>query len=294
MITYTILAGTVDVSVVCRAIDSADGTPETAFDHATTGIDLKYRREGAANVDITEAALAALTTAHTDGGVEQIGNGYFRLDLPDAACAAGVSGVLVHGVATGMVIIGCYINLTPVPVDVRQWLGTAAATPTVAGVPEVDLTHVAGATTDVSAMATNTAAILVDTGTTLQAELDGIQADTEDIQARLPAALTAGGNIKADALAISGDTTVADNLEASAETIVTFAVVDDVANSTTTFLTDLTEATNDHYNGRVLIFRTGALAGQATDISDYDGTTKFVTVTALTEEPAAGDLAVIV
>ena len=111
MLTYQIKAGTTDVSVVCRAIDSADGTPETAFDHATSGIDLKYRREGAANVDITEAALAALTTAHTDGGVEQIGNGYFRLDLPDAACAAGVAGVMVHGVATDMVVIGCYIQL---------------------------------------------------------------------------------------------------------------------------------------------------------------------------------------
>jgi hypothetical protein len=111
MITYQIKAGTVDVSVVCRAVDSADGTPETAFDHATAGIDLKYRRETAANVDITEASLAALTTAHTDGGVEQIGNGYFRLDLPDAACAAGVTGVMVHGVATGMVIVGCYIQL---------------------------------------------------------------------------------------------------------------------------------------------------------------------------------------
>lgn len=195
-------------------------------------------------------------------------------------------------------------------VDVDAWLGTAAATPTVAGVPEVDLTHVAGATTNVAALATNVdaiitdtadmqpklgtpagasisadiaaieaqtddigaagagltavpwnaawdaevqsevadaldtaipgvptadsvnqrirsmdllteaggtgdlAAILVDTGTTLQGEVDGIQADTEDIQARLPAALTAGGNMKSDVLALSGDTVAADNSEA--------------------------------------------------------------------------------
>ena len=111
MFTRRIKAGATDVSVVLRVIDSADGTPETGVDHATSGLDLKYRREGAANVDITEAALAALTTAHTDGGVEQIGNGYIRVDLPDAACASGVSGVMVHGVATGMVIIGCYIEL---------------------------------------------------------------------------------------------------------------------------------------------------------------------------------------
>jgi hypothetical protein len=51
---------------------------------------------------------------------------------------------------------------------------------------------------DADAMRSDVAAILVDTGTTLQGELDGIQADTEDIQARLPAALGANGNIKAD------------------------------------------------------------------------------------------------
>lgn len=49
------------------------------------------------------------------------------------------------------------------PVSVAQWAGTNVATPTVAGVPEVDLTHVAGATTNVAALATNVDAILTDT-----------------------------------------------------------------------------------------------------------------------------------
>ena len=199
MITYQILAGTVDVSVVIRIIDSTDGTPETGVVFNTSGIALEYRRELAASTAITEATLAALTTAHADGGFLHIGNGYYRLDLPDAACATGVAGCLVHGTVTGMVVIGCYINLTPVPADVRQWLGTAAATPTVAGVPEVDLTHVAGATTNVAALATNVDAILTDTGTTL----DG----------RLPAALV-GGRIDANVGAISSDATAADNAEA--------------------------------------------------------------------------------
>lgn len=108
---YQIKAGTTDVSVVLRIIDSTDGTPETGVVYNTSGIDLEYRREGAATVDITEATLAALTTAHTDGGFLHIGNGYYRLDLPDAAVAAGATGVLVHGTVTGMVVIGCYIQL---------------------------------------------------------------------------------------------------------------------------------------------------------------------------------------
>ena len=137
---------------------------------------------------------------------------------------------------------------------------------------------------DIIALKAETATILTDTGTTLQAELDGIQADTEDIQSRLPAALSSG-NIKADVLAISTSTAAADNLEASAETIIP-ASVNDAGASTTAFITDLTSAVDDFYNGRVIIFTSGALANQATNITDYAGATKTVTVTALTAAPA--------
>ncbi len=106
-----IKAGTTDVSVVIRIVDSGDGTPETGVAFDTAGIDLEYRREGAVAVNITEATLADLTAAHSDGGFLHIGHGYYRLDLPDAACAAGATGVLVLGTVTGMVVIGCYVEL---------------------------------------------------------------------------------------------------------------------------------------------------------------------------------------
>src|SRR3989304_1290368 len=48
-------------------------------------------------------------------------------------------------------------------IDTVQVTGTSCATPTVNGVPEVDLTHVAGVTTNVSVLATNVDAILTDT-----------------------------------------------------------------------------------------------------------------------------------
>lgn len=58
----------------------------------------------------------------------------------------------------------------------------------------------------------------------------------------------------------------------------------------TAFETDLAEASNDHYNGAFCVFYSGALAGQSRKISDYDGTTKVLTVaSAFTEAPAAGD-----
>jgi hypothetical protein len=106
-----IKAGTTDVSIVIRIIDSTDGTPETGVVFNTSGIDLWYRREGAASVDITEATLSALTDAHTDGGFLHINDGWYRLDLPDAACASGVSGVQIGGTVTGMVVLAPYVEL---------------------------------------------------------------------------------------------------------------------------------------------------------------------------------------
>jgi hypothetical protein len=63
------------------------------------------------------------------------------------------------------------------------------------------------------------------------------------------------------------------------------------AASTTIFYSDdITEATADHYNGRVVIFRSGSALGyQATTISDYElvgGLYGKFTVAALTDIPA--------
>jgi hypothetical protein len=63
--------------------------------------------------------------------------------------------------------------------------------------------------------------------------------------------------------------------------------------STTEMTTDLTEATNDHYNGRIIIWTSGVLKDQATDITDYDGATKKLVFTAVTEAPSNADTFVI-
>jgi len=103
---------------------------------------------------------------------------------------------------------------------------------------------------------------------------------------------------KSDVIEISGSSDAADKLEASAETIVTGTVShDNTAASTTVFYSDdITEATADHFNGRIVIFTSGALQYQATDITDYAlvaGEGQF-TVTALTEAPADNVTFVIV
>ena len=109
--------GTTDYSVELKIIDSTDGTPETGVVFNTAGIDLWYRREGAVSTDITEATLAALTTAHADGGFLAINDGIYRLDLPDAAVATGADYVYVGGTVTGMIVIGGRIKLTDIDMN---------------------------------------------------------------------------------------------------------------------------------------------------------------------------------
>lgn len=99
--------------------------------------------------------------------------------------------------------------------------------------------------------------------------------------------------VTANMTAISGDTTAADNLEESATAIVATSV-NDASATTTSFIITSTEATDDHFNGRALIFTSGNLINQATRISDYTGSTKTVTVDTLTEAPGNGDTFVIV
>lgn len=363
-------------------VDSTDGNTEE------TGLTI-----AAADIKLHKAGGTTLTTPAA--GATHISNGiyYWVADATDTNTLGSMAiychptGALATKVECVVLAANIYDSLIGgtdlFDVSVTQWLGTAAATPSVAGVPEVDLTHVAGATTNVAALATNVDAILTDTAeigaagagltnigtiatvtnlTNLPAitanwltaagiaagALDGkgnwnigktgytltattglgnqtaditgslsgsvgsvtgavgsvtgltaatVHADLDDIQARLPAALTAGGNMKSDALAISGSTAAADNLEESTEVIGYGTCT--TGGSTTSVVASAvspTSSVNDQFNGRVMIFKgntTAALAGQATTISDYDHATLTFTVVALTTAPASGDLFVI-
>ena len=103
--------GATNVSVTVKIIDDTDGTPELGVLWNTAGMDMEYRREGSVAINVTEATLAALTTAHADGGFLEIGHGLYRFDLPDAAFATGQDGVQILGTVTGMIVIAPYIQL---------------------------------------------------------------------------------------------------------------------------------------------------------------------------------------
>lgn len=118
---------------------------------------------------------------------------------------------------------------------------------------------------------TEVAAILDDTGTTLDDMVD-------DLETRL--SQTLADKLAAHALSVL--TLVVDT--GSTTTAVVFKTVNGAAAS----------GTDDFYNGAVIVFTSGALAGQRTSISDYVGATKTATVVALTGAPAEDVTGVIV
>lgn len=143
---------------------------------------------------------------------------------------------------------------------------------------------------------------LIDGGDTLDVNVTEISGDStaaDNCELMFDGAGYAGGTTKlgVDAVAISGDSTAADRLEAMLDGTLSGVVVDDndPDPTATAFETNLSEATSDHVNGAFCLFTSGALLGQARKISDYDGTSKVLTVaTAFTEAPAADDAFLIV
>jgi hypothetical protein len=94
--------------------------------------------------------------------------------------------------------------------------------------------------------------------------------------------------LQVDLQEINGSTAPADNLERAGNGIVlsTFAA----GSTASVFVTNLTEATNDHYKGAMVNITSGALAGQRLRITAYNGTTKALTVTNQTSDiPSSTD-----
>jgi hypothetical protein len=141
------------VFVQDSSVSTGAGKTDLAFNSA--GLSAYYVRPLAAAVAIT-LATQTVTGAYSSGGFTAVDAanmpGVYRLDLPDAVCASGVNAavVMLKG-AANMAPVTLEIQLTNFDlndadpdVNVVKWLGTACATPTVAGVPEVDITHFNG------------------------------------------------------------------------------------------------------------------------------------------------------
>ena len=113
--------------IVYLMVDATDG--ETA----ETGL--------SPTVQISKNGGAFATT--TNGSVE-IGNGWYRVTL--SATETDTNGpFIIRATATGADEWRDIMHIGTMPVDVLLWNGTAVAVPTVAGVVEVDITHILGA-----------------------------------------------------------------------------------------------------------------------------------------------------
>ena len=248
--------GSTSVTRYIMIVDSTDGTPETGA--TITTLDFQYTRNRVAPVAKVDAtALAATDSAHVDNRAIEI----------DATNSPGLYRIdwPDAAFATGvdkviLVITGAGFHPAVEEIQLVDYNPEDAV--------RLGLTCLPNAVVDA-----NNGIVTGDGSVTLTAGI--------------------GNRPAVDIEAISGDTVAADNLEESTTAIVT-GLAETGTLSTTQMTTDLTEATDEHYNGRIIVWTTGVLANQATDITAYLGSTGRLTYTAVTEAPSNGDAFVIV
>lgn len=135
---------------------------------------------------------------------------------------------------------------------------------------------------------TEIATILTNLGTIddfLDTEIAAIKAKTDSL------AFTSG-SVDANVVSIVASTIAASNLKNSA-IVIYVGTVTGAATTTTLIDSGLTQADTDHWKGRIVIFLTGTLKYQATDITGFDPATDKLTFTALTQAPAGSDTYVV-
>lgn len=98
--------------------------------------------------------------------------------------------------------------------------------------------------------------------------------------------------IRSNVIQILNDDTSASNMQKGA--FVIEQLVAQASSTATQIISNSKMNTNDHYNGRTVIFTSGNLLRQQATITDYDGGTKTLTVSAMTQAPNNGDTFVIV
>lgn len=171
------------------------------------------------------------------------------------------------------------------------------------------LKHDAGATTDIAA---NTFAAITGAGGMYNLTLTGTDTDTLGmltvvvadasvcrpvthefmvIPANVYDSLFGVDKLEVDAVQVAGSTSSATNLQKSLQGVISGTV--QPSSTLTTVKTDLSAAVNDFFNDRIILFTSGVLQGQAATINDYSGSSKDVTVSALTAAPSNGDTFVI-
>ena len=107
----------------------------------------------------------------------------------------------------------------------------------------------------------------IQSGLATSAALATVQADTDDIQTRLPAALTGSGRMDSNVTAVGGTAAAATTLEEW----LTGIIRGTADSGTTTTMVDaaLTQADTDYFKGSLILFTSGTLLGQARLITGF-------------------------
>lgn len=224
-------------------------------------------------------AGAAFTARTAVGAITHDADGWYRVPL-DATDTGTLGRLVVSSQASGALPVWTVCEVVPANVydalvggtDLLDTAPDAATVRAAVGLTSANLDTQLAAIDDF--LDTEVAAILAAVDT----ETSDILADTATLKARVTQ-------------------TLADRLQAHVEGIGVVVV----GSGSTTALVALDtvngaapSATDDFYNGRVLVFTSGALALQATAIAAYDGTNGVATVAPLTNAPATGVTAILV
>ena len=143
---FGIYAGDTSKTIYVWLADSTTGLASTGQVWNVGSPIFSYNLPLAARSPITPATQT-VTGAWSSGGFVEVDGtnekGVYRLDLPNAAIASGAFTVITlqfTGVKTCAVVIPLHTR----KVNAIEWLGGAIPTPTITGVPEVDITHLLG------------------------------------------------------------------------------------------------------------------------------------------------------
>lgn len=305
---FFVTAGATDqtIDIFLQDSSSATGGGLTGLTNASSGLTCYYRK--GATGTVTQLTLASQTVggAHTDGGFVELDStnapGTYRLDLSDAMVSAeGTLTIYLHG-ATNLL-------QTPIRVHVasatRGYTGTAVPAAAAdaagglvisdAGGLDVDtyLGRITGNVALASSLPSNFSLLGINgSGHVSRVTLVDTTTTNTDMVAAAPTAASVADAVWDEAL--SGHTVAGSTGKAMKQlkegTITTEAAIDDTSATTTSFVTNLTESTTSYYSNKIMVFISGSLSGQARIITNYNGTTKAITLEeALTSAPADGD-----
>ena len=178
-----VLAGATDQSVLVRADTISTGTPNTSLTHASSGLEIRYKRGATGAVTTVSPVTQTSTGAHSDGGFVHLHGGVYRVDLPDAAFAAAAPWVVITlaGVTD--------VRFTVATVDLSDG-DPRAAVATAAALTTVD-NEIATLDANVDTLLTRvTAAVATASAlTTVDNEIATIDANVDTILARVTAAV---------------------------------------------------------------------------------------------------------